>query len=53
MMVEAIKRNVKEGTRLMGNTQTTVNCCSTINKLHSIHLWLISIMFYQLVQSEH
>lgn len=24
------------GTRLMGNTQTTMNCCSTINKLHSI-----------------
>lgn len=41
------------GTRMMGNTQTTVNCCSTINKLHSIRLWLISITFYQLVQSEH
>lgn len=37
----------------MGNTQTTVNYCSTINKLHSIHLWFISTTFYQLAQSEH
>lgn len=44
---------VEEGTTLMGNTQTTVNYCNTINKLHSIHPWLISIVFYQLVQSEH
>lgn len=47
--------SVEEGrTRTMGNTQTTVTCCSTFNRLHLIHLlWLLSIIFYQLIQIKH